>query len=252
MKKFIIILFSIIFVGCFTDESVSGSNSKLKCNYYTDSITSMIFSGNPYKENITGKVCLSSDNKSFVTIKNGLPHGKAKEYYESGALYIEVNYKNGKREGVAKEYSIIDDGKLSYKQNYKNGELVETTVYNYYESGALETERILKYGEQGGRTVRDYYESGTLKREENYKDLNQEEIGIITWYYESGVLSQVGNYKNGKQEGITKKYYKSGKLFAEINYKNDEPVSGKCANGRTWNNAELSNWDNGLSVDCGY
>lgn len=32
----------------------------------------------------------------------------------------------------------------------------------------------------------------------------------------------------------------------------DNDEFNKIANGKIWNNAELSNWENGLEVDCGY
>jgi len=42
-----------------------------------------------------------------------------KEYYASGKLESEVNYSNGKPEGISREY--YEDGKLKAEVNYRNG-----------------------------------------------------------------------------------------------------------------------------------
>ena len=55
---------------------------------------------------------------------------------------------------------------------------------------------------------------------------------------------------NGKLDGFVKIYYESGALNIEVNYKNGKAVSAKCANGRTLNNEELSNWKNGFKAIC--
>ena len=95
-----------------------------------------------------------------------------------------------------------------------------------------------------------YYKSGALQVEGNFKNGKLE--GILKEYDENGNLTQQTTFKNGLREGQMKSYNSYGKFWATITYKNDKAVSGICANGRKWNNAELSNWDNGLSVDCGY
>lgn len=45
-------------------------------------------------------------------------------------------------------------------------------------------------------------------------------------------------------------YNQDGSLWAIITYENNEIISAKCANGRKWNNAEIHNWNKGLSVSC--
>lgn len=81
MKNFIVILLSIIFAGCFAGESVSSSNSKQKCDYYINDIIELI--NVKQFENITaaGTVCDVNNNKSYVPVKNGLPHGKERLKY---------------------------------------------------------------------------------------------------------------------------------------------------------------------------
>ncbi len=221
MKNFILILFALLMlVGGVYCKGVSADTLTPKCDYYTDNITKL--STEKYEQDVTGTVCASQDKKSFIQIKNGLAHGNSKLYYKSGALQVEGNYKNGKQEGI---------GKL------------------YYESGALQKELNFKNGKPEG-IYKEYYESGALKAEANYKNGKQE--GIEKMYLESGVLLAEVNYKKDKEEGITKVYDANGGFFLAVTYKNDKAVSGICANGKKWNNAELSNWENGLNVTCGY
>ncbi len=52
-----------------------------------------------------------------VNYINGKAEGLAKLYYESGELCGEVNYINGKQEGLAKSY--YKTGKLEQEINYK-------------------------------------------------------------------------------------------------------------------------------------
>jgi Uncharacterized protein conserved in bacteria len=102
-----------------------------------------------------------------------------KEYYPSGKLHFERNYKDGKLEGISKRY--YEGGKLWSEANCSNGKL-EGITKNYFESGKLDFER-------------------------NYKDGKQE--GISRGYYKSGKLWSEANFSNGKLEGITKDYLKA-------------------------------------------
>jgi len=45
--------------------------------------------------------------------------GVIKEYYESGKLKSEANYKNGKKDGIEKLY--YDSGQLMSERNFKGG-----------------------------------------------------------------------------------------------------------------------------------
>ena len=81
---------------------------------------------------------------------------------------------------------------------------------------------------------------------------NGKREGVLKRYNENGKLDEQVMYVNDLMNGQMKKYNDYGKLWATITYKNDNAVSGKCANCRKWNNAELSNWENGLEVGCSY
>ncbi len=116
------------------------SKQILACDYYENErvLKEMLDTGT-YKSNVTGKVC-SYGKRSVIRIKkgkvkvflpnisesiveakfkNGKPEGLAKQYYESGALKAEGNYKDNGKEGLWKEYD--ESGKLKEEINYNNG-----------------------------------------------------------------------------------------------------------------------------------
>jgi antitoxin component YwqK of YwqJK toxin-antitoxin module len=61
--------------------------------------------------------------KSEASYKNGKMDGIQREYYDNGKLQQETEFKNGIQDGVYKYYS--DDGILRMSYVYKNGEKVE-------------------------------------------------------------------------------------------------------------------------------
>ena len=77
---------------------------------------------------------------------------------------------------------------------------------------------------------------------------------IAKEYYENGRLAQETPYRNGIKEGIQKIYRKNGKMNLTITYVKNSPVSGMCyqTNGTKTplTNAELLNFENGLSIEC--
>ena len=105
----------------------------------------------------------------------------------------------------------------------------------------------LKNGKTEG--IQKSYIAGFLFTEIPYKNGKAEGIGKT--YYESGALMEETPFKNDIKEGIGKSYKEDGRLFSTVTYQNDKVISGKCANGRKWTNAEINNWEKGLDVVCG-
>ena len=161
----------------------------------------------------------------------------------NGNLIMEVPYKEGKVEGIARYYS---DGKLYSEMPFINGVLDGVNRF-YYSSGKLAEEATFKnFQLEGIQKV--YNENGRLESETTYK--NGKEEGIKKTYYDSGRLASEIPYKNDKREGYYQVYTESGRLQMKILYSNGEPVSGECGDGRVLTNAELINWQNGHTVSC--
>jgi antitoxin component YwqK of YwqJK toxin-antitoxin module len=58
-----------------------------------------------------------------LNFKNGKRDGISKAYYESGKLKGELNYKNGEQEGISREY--YENGKIRYIDTFKDGQKIE-------------------------------------------------------------------------------------------------------------------------------
>jgi len=81
--------------------------------------------------------------------------GVHEEYYDSGAIHYEINYKNDMKNGIVKEY--YKNGNLRGEANYKNNIIVGIVKY-YYENGNLLEEKRYKDGKL--LKVKEYDENG--------------------------------------------------------------------------------------------
>ncbi|MBT6448103.1 MAG: hypothetical protein HOK38_05080 [Flavobacteriaceae bacterium] len=129
--------------------------------------------------------------------------GLWKVYLKSGnneILEWEINYKNGKKEGLRKQYWL--NGVLRTEGNFKNGI------------------------EEGVR--KDYYGDGVLKIETYYK--NGKQNGLYKEYHENGQLQKEGQIVNNKMEGEFKTYESNGKLESVSNWKEGEEIDFKFSN----------------------
>ena len=76
--------------------------------------------------------------------KNGKLEGITKSYYESGALKTEIYYKNGKAEGFAKIY--FKSGEIYSIDTYKDDQQIKRKIYDI--KGKLEYEQNFPYMEE--------------------------------------------------------------------------------------------------------
>ena len=248
------ILFLVLFITILPVYVFAETFDKSKCDFMeTDkNVIKKLEVQGIYQNNKTGVVCYSINDIKFFEkdvmfpIKNGKVAGIVKIYFKgSGALVSETPYKNGEKDGIEKVY--FTSGALMFEIPYKNGKK-DGIGKKYFASGALSVEIPYKNGEKDG-IEKGYYESGDLYTEISYKNGIQE--GIEKLYYESGALHTEIPFKNDIKEGIGKSYMEDGRLFSTVTYQNDKVISGKCANGRKWTNAEINNFEKGLYVNCG-
>ncbi|WP_296385540.1 energy transducer TonB [Winogradskyella sp.] len=174
---------------------------------------------------------LLSINFSFA---QAIPNGPFQDYYDSGELKIEGQYKNKKKVGEWKRY--YKDGQISrlYSYNkgklnkeevsyYKNGKVSNKTEkvgedyisFGYYKSGELNYEKQQKTG-----YYKSYYKSGAIDIEANY--LEYELVGIWKKHYENGQIKWLVEYKNGYRDGVYKNFYENGDLKLEGNNSKDK------------------------------
>jgi antitoxin component YwqK of YwqJK toxin-antitoxin module len=184
-----------------------------------------------------------------MTFKDGKPDGVAKQY---GSYEVELNFSNGKLEGIQKlhdsdgtEILSFKDGKpngsdkkynksdiLVADKTYKNGKL-NGIVKTFYDSGQLEISKTYIDGIGEGE-YKEYNEAGKLIKEMTFK--NDELDGSGSMYDSDGRIIAEGNFKDGQLDGIQKEYYyydgtiktlkrqelyKNGKLI-EVQYDKDK------------------------------
>ncbi|WP_111685073.1 toxin-antitoxin system YwqK family antitoxin [Winogradskyella tangerina] len=155
------------------------------------------------------------------------PDGPYKDYYDSGELYIEGQYKDNKRVGEWKKFH--KNGQLSKIYSYTDGKLNKEEI-SYTEDGKVST-KVIKQGE--GFLRIGYYENGNLMYERQldsgyYKSFYENGVKEIEAHYidnelsgkwkkfnEDGNLEWVVTYQDGYRHGIYQKYYPSGKLKVE-------------------------------------
>ena len=106
------------------------------------------------------------------TYKDGKLDGISKQYDEAGTLREEIPFKNGKIEGIYRSY--YSDGKLRTEANYKDGlkDGVETThlrwenkktVSTYQNGKAINTKRYDEKGRLRDELLFEYGEEGSWK-----------------------------------------------------------------------------------------
>jgi len=138
------------------DKKVSNSNKRNK----VDTHELVLYHDNG---NIRTKAILDTYDK---------PHGNCKEWYASGKIFKDQNFKHGIPHGSSKEY--FENGNLRIEYNFKDG--VQHGLNN------------------------NYYEDGTNDIIANFK--NGKEHGMKEQYYPSGALETRSYYIDGKMEGV--------------------------------------------------
>jgi len=122
------------------------------------------------------------------------------EYYSNGKVKREVSYRDGKKEGVWREFD--ENGNVKCSQTYKKGKLVDEGVVD------IDGKRHGEY--------KQFYEDSTLKVEGAYVDGLKS--GTWRYYFKNGNTEQIGEYVKDKPDGTWTWYYQDGKKLREENY----------------------------------
>ena len=77
------------------------------------------------KEVAWQKFGVDSGNWVLLESEGQIPDGVVKEYYETGKVHYERNFKNGKRHGLVKEF--YQDGTLRSETKYVDGKKYESS-----------------------------------------------------------------------------------------------------------------------------
>jgi len=111
---------------------IKKSNGKVKVIIYGkySKVQKFSFNANGFTKNL--KLIKNKKKKVMLQYKDGLAYEKNKRtpytgewlgYYENGQVLVEVNFKNGKRDG---ERVIYDkDGEVEFKTTFKDGKIID-------------------------------------------------------------------------------------------------------------------------------
>lgn len=153
--------------------------------------------------------------KSSIPYRFGKEHGLCKYYFINAPhpLKIEVEMKNGKKEGRFVKYFI--NGKLDTRCTYHN-DLLEGLEETYHIQGyKVSTTNYLHGKKHGLHTV--YYPNGEIVEQGSfYEDLYD---GDWAYYDERGVLLGEGKFDKGN--GVQKGYDAMGNLIKIVHFQDN-------------------------------
>ncbi len=216
--------------------------------------------------NLTFKIFYHENNEkaSEGYLKNGIPVGVWKNFYESGTLksegkrenqkpdslwkfysklgvlLTEINYKNGVKDGWEKSYSA--DGLIASKYFYSKG-LKQNYGYVYKSDNLIEKVHFVDNIKSGYSYVFDTdgnvisilnYTNGFIKTRDNINRKNSEGNKIGKWiqYFPcpepcetSFKIKKEGRYVNGVKNGIFKEYEKTGELLSLEKWENGKLIT---------------------------
>jgi len=210
-----------------------GDTSKI-INYKNDKKHGYLITYEWKYDTINGKIGgIVSKELYLDDIKQGLSY-----YYKNGKLYKEVYYKDGKKNGIEKEYD--ENGTIITITEYKNDFIISREKINRKDEKGLKqgiwkefypNNRIYKevnykndtiigvykeYDKDGKVVVKKVYEKGIEKNEEKSDTLD-----VLEWreeYYDNGKIKYYGAFNNNIKVGLHKEYDAEGTTIVAKEY----------------------------------
>ena len=167
--------------------------------------------------------------KSEGNRKNFLLDSTWRFYDESGRLVLEINYKNGKKNGyrisfgkdeILKE-KFVDDVKQGYSYVLDTTGKIRMEIP--FENG-VENGLARKFDEDGNVIELIKYKKGYVVNREKINRFDSKHLphGKWKWFYDDGSLKMEGNFFHGLKNGYFKLYDKNGNLVSIEKYVNGE------------------------------
>ena len=146
------------------------------------------------------------------------------EYYPNGKVKREASFRNGKREGIWREFD--EEGNVINSQTYKRGSLVNEGVVGtdgkrrgeykeFYSDSTLRAEGLFIDGLRSGEW-KFYYQNGTMQEIGSYKEGYSD--GLWVWYYDNGQKQIEEQFYKGQPNGPYKEYDSKGNLIVSGTY----------------------------------
>jgi len=182
--------------------------------------------------------------QSIIQYKGKKEHGKTVYFYQNpNIVEIEVEMKNGKRNGVFRRY--FKNGLLDTYCVYVN-DSIEGVETMYAANGCKSQEFTYTHGKKNG-SHKAYHLDGSIKIEGGFKDdlfdgdwNYYDERGVpvgegsfvngdgeVTFYDKNGRPQRTTHYKHNLKNGPEVYFTPSGEVWREITFKEDRILSDK-------------------------
>jgi len=162
------------------------------------------------------------EDETIIDTVGEIPDGIIREYYGSGRVKAEHNYKSNKREGMSKVY--YENGNLNFTCNYRDGKK-EGECTLYYKNGSTKYTYEYKKGKFDG-AVKKYSRNGKLASAWYYQEGKRQ--GLTTSYNKNGSLKAEWTYNNNQLDGIARIYYDKGGIQYIDTYKGGHKINRKA------------------------
>lgn len=177
------------------------------------------------------------------------------EYYPNGKVKREASFRDGKREGVWREFD--EQGNVIKSQTYNKGALVGEGIVGtdgkrrgeykeFYPDSTLRTEGLFIDGLRSGEW-KFYYHNGKLQEIGGYKEGDPD--GPWTWYYDNGQKQIEEQFYKGQPNGPYKEYDAKGNLIVSGTYfdgmkngKWTEQIGDMRTQGEYRNDKQVGEW----------
>jgi antitoxin component YwqK of YwqJK toxin-antitoxin module len=139
--------------------------------------------------------------------------GKYKEYYPSGKVFVEGQYRRGRQDGEWTFY--FDNGKLNRKANYNNGK-PDGPREIFRADGTLASKRGFSDGLRDGEWIT-YDATGKIPLTHEIYSKGKEE-GVWKYWHPNGKQKQQISLKQGVRHGATTEWDDKGEKRFEANF----------------------------------
>lgn len=151
-------------------------------------------------------------------VKDGL---KIVHYPGTEIIHQEIEMKNGKKSGYAKEF--YRDGTLKIFQHYINDTLNDSSIY-YHPNGRIASIQLYRDNKKEG-IWRDYNKQGKLVSEISFKN-NYFDGTSVKYSYRSVKMLTRLNFKEGRKDGLEEKFHADGSIQSKCYFKDGNPCIG--------------------------
>ena len=177
------------------------------------------------------------------------------EYYPNGKVKREASFRDGKREGVWREFD--EEGNVINSQTYKKGGLMSEGLVGtdgkrrgeykeFYPDSTLRAEGLFIDGLRSGEW-KFYYHNGQLQEVGTYKEGDPD--GVWIWYHDNGQKQIEEQFYKGLHNGPYKEYDAKGNLIVSGTYFDDmkngkwmEQIGDMRSQGEYRNDKQVGEW----------